>query len=116
MSLRFVPADDRRPSKEDFGVEVVGDELRIPYELAGAFKRLAIRTPEEFVSYVLTFPGAVARELSWAPGEVNAAAAGLIRLLRGFVAESLLTPSGRREPPLGARNPNDARPNKHRGG
>jgi hypothetical protein len=105
--LRLETVKGRTPSKADFGVSVVDDRLEVPEQLADALRRLSVRTAEELVAIVESFPSAVAHALGWEEEEVRRAQGGLIRKLRGSVPDALLASRWPSAPAMGARNPFD---------
>jgi hypothetical protein len=103
--LKIETATGRTTSKADFGVRVVDDRLEVPEELAEALRRLSVRTPEELVAIVESFPSAVADALGWEEEDVRQAQGGLIKELRGSVPDALLATRWPPAPATGARNP-----------
>jgi hypothetical protein len=97
-------------NKHDFGVEVLGSRLLVPQDLAIALDRLSVRTAEDFVSYLHTFPGTVAALLNWSLEDVIEARSSLISRLHGVVDENILDPPPIPQRTYGARFPVKTRP------
>lgn len=89
----------------DFGAKVSGTTLLVPENVASALKRLSVRSAEEFVSYLRTFPSALAQELGWDVSEVVKAREALVNELRGIVSDELLDSPPPRRRGYGALNP-----------
>jgi hypothetical protein len=106
MPLLTVASTTSKPgSEDDFGAEVSGTQLLVPEDVARALERLSIRTAEEFVSYLYSFPGAIAATLGWKLEAVLHARDGLVTKLRGIVPDDLLDPMPTIRRVYGARAP-----------
>jgi hypothetical protein len=104
-TLAISPKQIPYANKQDFGVEVLGSRLLVPQDLAVALDRLSVRTAEDFVSYLYSFPGAVAALLNWSVEDVIDARSSLISRLHGVVDEKILEPPKVQQRAYGARFP-----------
>ncbi|HSK79548.1 MAG TPA: hypothetical protein VLQ45_24045 [Thermoanaerobaculia bacterium] len=66
--------------------------LIVPEWLNGILRRLNVRTAEQFVSSLYSFPGAFAQELGWSLEDVRQAQKDLVHRLRGAVHAEILDP------------------------
>src|SRR5271166_5033479 len=73
-------------------VDASNSRLLIPDDLATALASHGIRTATDFVSYVQTFPSAVAMELNWSVSDVLRGLENLKNQLRGHVDDAILNP------------------------
>jgi hypothetical protein len=80
-------------TRGDFGIQVKGNFLFMPDEVAVLSKKLHARTGEEFVTVVNTFPSGVAAEFGWSGEEVATAVARLKTQLQGIMDPRLLNPA-----------------------
>jgi hypothetical protein len=103
--LAISPKQIPHASPPDFGVEVLGSSLLVPQDLAVALDRLSVRTAEDFISYLHTFPGTVAALLNWSLDDVIDARSSLISRLHGIVDENILDPPQPPQRTYGARFP-----------
>ena len=106
MSHLRIASNDRRAVPGNFGAVVGGTTLFLPIEVVSALKSHDVMTAEEFVSYVQTFPTAIAQDLSWNISDVQRGLAILTSQLRGLIPDDMLDPKdvrGRR--PYGALDP-----------
>jgi hypothetical protein len=90
--LAISPKQIRHANKHDFGAEVFGSTLLVPEDLAVALDRLSVRTAEDFISYLHTFPATLAALLDWTVQDVIQARSSLISRLHGVVDENILDP------------------------
>jgi hypothetical protein len=102
MNLQSSPS--RSVKRSDFGASVSGGELVVPAELVAAFGR-PVRSAEELVAYLQTFPTSVAQRLGWTADEVATAKEGLLDRLRGILPDALLEVPSAPERRLGAMPP-----------
>lgn len=79
--------------------------LLVPQDLAIALDRLSVRTAEDFVSYLHTFPRTLAALLNWTLEDVIDARSSLISRLHGVVDENILDPPQVQRRTYGARFP-----------
>jgi len=100
-----VSTTSKQGFEDDFGAEVSGSQLHVPQDVAKALEQLSIRTAEEFVSYLHSFPGTIAATLGWNLQAVLHARDGLVSKLRGIVAEEILEPQPGVRRMYGARAP-----------
>ena len=105
FSLTVLPMMAKQATQKDFGAEVQGTQLLVPQDVAKILERLAVRTAEEFVSYLHAFPSAIAAGLGWKLEDVVHARAGLIAKLRGVVSDDILDPTPTVPRVYGARPP-----------
>ena len=92
MSLQLKRDDGRMVLSDSFGARVEGSELLLPAEIWEWAKQSGTRSVEEFLSSLQTFPSSMAEHLGWSVERVKEAEAGLVKLLRGHVAEQFLSP------------------------
>ena len=117
-SLPVSASNIQHTATHDFGAEIEGAGVRllVPQNVAEALERLAIQTAEEFVSYVYSFPSAIAGELGWEPEDVIRARPNLLARLRGFVPDDILDPKSPPRHSYGTFHPSGiARPGERRG-
>jgi len=91
----------------DLHAHIAGDKLLLPEEFARAVLQDGVRTAEDLLAYMQSFPSAVAETLHWQLRDVARATERLRAILRGRVDDQLLHPSTRPSPPLGAMDPDD---------
>lgn len=103
--LAISPTQIPLASKHDFGAEVTGSRLLVPQDLAIALERLSVRTAEDFISYLHSFPGTLAALLNWSTQDVIRARSSLISNLHGVVDENILDPPAPTPRTYGARFP-----------
>ena len=96
MPLRISPSPDSFISTGDFGARVTSAGLLVPEWLNGVLRRHNVRTAEQFMSYLHSFPSLFAQELGWSLEDVSQAQKNLVCELRGSVLEEFLEPE---EPP-----------------
>jgi hypothetical protein len=77
----------------DLGALVQGNCLLLPEPIARMFLTFGVRNGAELLSYLYSFPGAVAVALQWPLPAVGAAANVLHGQLRGYVDEAILNPT-----------------------
>ncbi len=104
-SVAIASATNRRAHPGDLGAHIAGGKLWLPGEVAGLLARLSIRTAEDLVAYLASFPSAVAAALDWRVEEVEQARAALVHELEGHLDETLLHPAEVGDFPLGAFDP-----------
>ena len=101
----IVTPTDAEVSKGDLNTAVSGNTLLVPK--AAAFRQQGVRTASDLLSYMQTYPSAVAEALHWSSGDVSAATEKLRTQLSGKVDSSILDSQQQATPPLGARDPRD---------
>ena len=89
----------------DFGAIVRDDRLALPVDVARGLAALSIKTAEELLSYLQTFPTAVARQLGWSVDDLDRAVDQLVVALEGHVDVRVLHPEAPVEHGLGALDP-----------
>ena len=99
----IVTPTDAEVSKGDLNVAVSGNRLLVPK--AAAFGQQGVRTASDLLSYMQTYPSAVAKALHWSSGDVSAATEKLRTQLTGKIDSSMLDSQQQTTPPLGARDP-----------
>lgn len=92
MPLRISPSPDLKVSAGDFGAQVTSAALTVPEWLNGVLRRHNVRTAEQFVSYLYSFPGSFAQELGWSLEDLQLAQDHLVDELRGCIHEDILEP------------------------
>lgn len=92
MPLKISTSPDFKVSTGDFGARVTPAALIVPEWLNGILRRLNVRTAEQFVSSLYSFPGAFAQELGWSLEDVRQAQKDLVHRLRGAVHAEILDP------------------------
>jgi hypothetical protein len=105
-SVMIEPMDEK-PVRGNLKAHLRGNKLLLPRELVDALRRDGVRTAEDLMSYIDSFPSSVARTLHWSVGDVNNAKAVLRTQLVGQIADDHLRPQRRPNPTLGARDPDD---------
>ena len=101
----IVTPTDAEVSKGDLNATVCGNKLLVPK--AASFGQQGVRTASDLLSYMQTYPSAVAEALHWSSGDVSAATEKLRTQLTGKVDNSTLDSRQQATPPLGARDPRD---------
>ena len=91
-TLMLFPAIIEHTPRSDFGAEVRGEQLLVPRDLAEALARLSVKNAVQFVSYLYTFPSAIAGELGWELEDVLKARSALVTKLRGTLPDVILDP------------------------
>jgi hypothetical protein len=76
----------------NLGAIVEGDYLLLPEPVARLFHAAGVRNGAELLSYLYSFPGAVAVTLHWTLSDVGVATKALHDQLRGHVDEAILDP------------------------
>lgn len=105
MNPLQIRAADWPAEPGDFRASVhEASSLLLPRDVASALASHGVRNAAEFVSYVDSFPSAVAAELNWSVADVLNAVSKLRDQLRGHVDEAILSPP-RRQHGYGALNP-----------
>ena len=101
-----IASNGKPAARGNFGADVAGTTLFLSPEVVSALKSHGVMTAEEFVSYVQTFPTAIAEDLDWDVSDVQRGLAILTSQLRGLIPDDMLDPKdvrGRR--PYGALDP-----------
>jgi|HubBroStandDraft_6_1064221.scaffolds.fasta_scaffold529700_2 hypothetical protein len=93
--LEIAPDSRIRASAGDFGAKVQGDRLLVPRRLGTVLISNHLDTAEDFVSYMQSFPTALAAQLGWTVEDVVRARTRLLEVLRGLLPDEFLDP----EPP-----------------
>lgn len=91
--------------QRDFGAQLHGDLLEVPECLAVALAKRKVRSALQFVNLLCTSPSAIARDLGWDVGDVEAARVKLVSQLNGKLPFELLHPPEREHPSGGVTNP-----------
>jgi hypothetical protein len=105
-ALAIQPAHEQA-APGDLHAHIAGDKLLLPEEFARAVLKDGVRTAEDLLAYMQSFPSGVAEILNWPVRDVIRATERLRSILRGRVDDQLLHPSTRQSPPLGAMDPDD---------
>jgi len=106
MPTMFVePTTESHAQKSDFGARVSGEKLLVPQDVAAVLQKASVRTAEEFLSFVASFPAALARELGWNVEDVRLASDRLRATLQGLVRDEALRPRERFTRGFGALDP-----------
>ena len=79
--------------------------LLLPDKVASAFAELGVRNAPELLSYLETFPSAVASKLGWEVTDVLHADKTLRKQLTGCVDDAILFPKAHPQPTFGAATP-----------
>lgn len=103
-----MPSDDE-VSQGDLRATISGNTILIPRAAAQSFGQQGVRTAADLLSYMQTYPSAVAKALNWSDKDVSAATEKLRGQLAGKVDGALLgdPKDDPPLPPLGARDPAD---------
>ena len=101
------------PHPGDFGSRVADSEFYVSADVATALESLGVRNSTELLSYLETFPSAIAAKLGWTVPEVQEAAERLKRDLDGHVEAFLLRPTPRRDTAFGALDPANLKRRSH---
>lgn len=96
---------EMQPGDFNFTIQAEEGKLLIPESLHTALRSVSVTTPAQFVSYVKSFPSAVALLLQWQVPDVIDASERLLEALRGVMPDSLLSPTPNPPPSFGARYP-----------
>jgi hypothetical protein len=111
QSLPLYVNGDLRSSRSDFGAKVDHDRLELPEVLAPTLRRRKLRTANQWLNLLFTFPSEVAADLGWGVTEVVEARGKLVHQLTGFVPDAFLRPdvptfgTGARNPHAVGRHP-----------
>ena len=103
LTVHSKPKEKALP--RNFNAEVSGSRLLVPKEIATALQNLSVRTADEFVSYLHSFPSAIASCLNWEVEDVIVARNELVDQLEGYVSRDILHPRRFKERGFGALNP-----------
>jgi hypothetical protein len=98
---------EEKATPGNLNAHLKGNKLLLPKDLARVLREQGVRTAEDLMSYMQSFPSGVAETLHWSMQDVSRATARLRSELRGRVGQDFLQPSRRPNPPLGARDPDD---------
>jgi len=82
MIVRVRPASSRPPSKGDFSASVADDTLSLPAVFGELVRKANVQSAADFISFVDSNPGAVARTLGWQEAEVVHALRHLALMIR----------------------------------
>jgi len=103
----IVTPSDSEIGPGDLRATISGNTILIPKAAAQSFKQQGVRTAGDLLSYMQTYPSAVASALKWSDRDVSAATEKLRSQLSGKVDSALLSDPADNPPlpPLGARDP-----------
>jgi len=90
--LKLEPANERAARPGDFNANVTTTALEVPEEVWQAAVGLSIHNAAKFVSYLHSFPSALATRLGWRIEDVVQARDLLVHRLAGKLPESILQP------------------------
>jgi len=109
----IVTPSDAQIGQGDLNATISGNTILIPKAAAQSFGQQGVRTATDLLSYMQSYPSAVAKALNWSDKDVSAATEKLRGQLAGKVDSALLgdPKDDPPLPPLGARDP-DALPDK----
>lgn len=102
--LKVKPSTER-PTPGDFHAHVTDGILYLPKDLADTAQSIGVRTAEDLLSYVTSYPSSIASVLHWSLEDVAKGTALLQSQLKGYVDPIHLNPPTRKELPMGARAP-----------
>jgi hypothetical protein len=105
----IVTPSDSEISPGDLHATISGNTILIPKAAAQSFSQQGVRTAVDLLSYMQTYPSAVASALNWSNKDVSAAAEKLRGQLSGKVDRAVLSDPADNPPlpPLGARDPSE---------
>jgi hypothetical protein len=103
----FIRPVRRDAQPGDFGATVSGTDLILPEDVARTFMAHDVRTAADLLSYIYTFPTAVAEELRWKPADLKRGLARLKGQLAGHVDDFFLNPPAIPARHYGASDPDD---------
>jgi hypothetical protein len=106
-NLLIGPKHGQSSSPGDFHAEVTGEKLLLPADVVDALATLKVRNAIQFLTYVQSFPSAVAESLRWNVRDVLDAAHHLVAQLRGHIPEQILNPPAPEERRYGALHPDE---------
>ncbi|PYP87340.1 MAG: hypothetical protein DMF61_10010 [Blastocatellia bacterium AA13] len=95
----------RKALPRNFNAEISGSHLLVPLEVATVLQDLSVKTADEFISYLHSFPSAIASCLNWDVEDVIVARDELVDQLEGHVAGEILHPVRAKARSYGALNP-----------
>lgn len=103
----IVTPSDGEVSPGDLHATISGNTILIPTAAAQTFRQQGVRTAVDLLSYMQTYPSAVASALNWSDKDVSAATEKLRGQLSGKVDSAVLSDPADNPPlpPLGARDP-----------
>jgi hypothetical protein len=103
----IVTPSDAEVSQGDLHATISGNQILIPRAAAQSFDQQGVRTAADLLSFMQTYPSAVAKALNWSDKDVSAATEKLRGQLAGKVDSALLSDPKDNPPlpPLGARDP-----------
>lgn len=105
----IVTPTDGEVGPGDLRATISGSTILIPRAAAQSFKQQGVRTAVDLLSYMQTYPSAVASALKWSDKDVSTATEKLRGQLSGKVDSAVLGDPADNPPlpPLGARDPAD---------
>lgn len=103
--MKLVFTKKREPSFENFGATIENGVLVLPEKLARACGRGVLRSAEQILSKLHTWPTSFSHELGWTIDQVGRAREGLVTMLEGRVSENFLRPPPPRRVAFGAMPP-----------
>jgi hypothetical protein len=107
MASVVIEPTDEQPVPGNLKAHVRGNKLLLPRKFAFTLEREGVRTAEDLMSYILSFPSSVAETLQWSAADVNSATSKLRKQLRGHISDALLRLQRHPDPPMGAMDPDD---------
>lgn len=102
-----IEPSDEHVSPGDLHGHMYKGRFLLPRDIALALARDGVRTASDLMSYVQSFPSAIASLLHWSSQDVGRAVDRLRSELAGKIPDQYMHPESRRNPPLGARDPTD---------
>ena len=109
MALSIQLDDTRHVRNGDFAIRVREHQLLVPVELGGVLRRLNVRTVDQLVSTLRSFPTAFMAELNWDERKFEDARSDVFERLRGHVNPKMLEERPRFERGTGALPPRRSR-------
>jgi len=105
MALSIRVDEGRHVRADDFGVAVQNDQLLVPAELAQILRRANVRTVNQLVSVLRSFPGLFMAEFDWDQSRFEQARADVFEHLKGHVNPKILAERPRVRRGMGALPP-----------
>lgn len=90
MKLPIRIDESRHIRNGDFAMQVLDDELLVPVELQDVLQRLKVRTVNQLISKLRSFPSAFMAELDWDASKFEHARDDVFETLKGHVDPKLL--------------------------
>ena len=90
----------------DFRAQVSQSKVFVPQDIKSLLDKMSVRTAEDFVSLIDSFPSVIAEQLGWEFEEVTTARVALIQKLRGVIEDAYLQPLSTPPRRCGALDPN----------